>query len=55
MQVVIQGNVIGNKEFIDQLIEDIRGAVNDRDVIIDNRPPTKIAIDPWRDIGPRNL
>lgn len=34
VQVIIQGNVIGNREFIDQLIEDIKDAVDDRDVVI---------------------
>lgn len=34
VQVVIQGNVIGNREFVDQLIEDIKEAVDDRDVVL---------------------
>lgn len=34
VQVIIQGNVIGNRQFIDDLIEDIREAVDDRDVVL---------------------
>lgn len=34
VQVIIQGNVIGNRQFVDDLIEDIREAVDDRDVVL---------------------
>jgi hypothetical protein len=32
--VIVQGNVIGNQQFIDDLIDDIRDAVDDKDVIL---------------------
>lgn len=34
VQVIIQGNLIGNREFIDEMIEEIKGAVDDRDVVL---------------------
>lgn len=34
VQVIIQGNVIGNRQFLDELIEDIREAVDDRDAVL---------------------
>lgn len=34
VQVIIQGNVIGNREYTEQLIADIKEAVTDRDVIL---------------------
>lgn len=34
VQVIIQGNVVGNQEFIDDLIADIRDAVSDKDVVL---------------------
>lgn len=34
IQVIIQGNVVGNQQFIDDLIDDIREAVDDKDVVL---------------------
>lgn len=34
VQVIVQGNVVGNQEFIDELIESIKEEVNDKDVIL---------------------
>ena len=34
LQVIVQGNVIGNRQFIDDLIENIKDAVDDRDVVL---------------------
>lgn len=34
VQVIVQGNVVGNRQFIDDLIESIRDAVDDRDVVL---------------------
>jgi hypothetical protein len=34
VQVIIQGNVIGNQQFIDQMIDGIKNEITDRDVII---------------------
>lgn len=64
VQIVISGNVISSPEFIEALIAAIKDDLDDRDVITfrpDDKPKdpqpkvTRIAIDPWRDLGPRNL
>lgn len=56
VQIVIEYvSVLDDPAFCDQLIAALVEAAADRDVIIDNRPPTKIAIDPFKDLGPRNL
>lgn len=86
IQVVIQGNVLGNPEFVDELIAMLKEEFTDRDVIIDRRKNakpltfsasefrmdsihetqwkalhqrdesvTKIAVDPFKDLGPRRL
>ena len=59
VQIIISGNLFEDLASVERFAADfvaaIKEDINDRDVIIDNRPPTKIAIDPFRDLGPRNI
>lgn len=51
VQVVIEGvHLFDDPVFFDRFIVAIRNAIDTKD-----SPPTKIAIDPFKDLGPRRL